>query len=446
MDRYLLQATLRSDGASNFSDKYRWGYFPSVSLAWRFLDEAFLQSLRSALSNGKLRLSYGETGNSNIGNRAIDYYQIGYNNTFGDTQYKGVYLGQMGNTALKWETTKEFNIGLDVGFFNNRLSLTAEYFDRVIADLLSSRSLLSFYEVGSIAANIGSTQSKGFELTVNSINVSSKDFAWNTDFTFSFYRDRWKDRGPYWKPAAYDFTDAPIRGMYGFLTDGLVQVGESVPWQQGALPGMIKIRDIDGFEYNADGSIKTDENDRFIKTGQPDGKLDDADRVFLGTTDPKYLLGLNNTLRWKNFDLNVYFYGQLGLLKNGTYKDLWLIQGVSDLSVYQIKQNYNMPESMKEAWTHDNQNTTRPGFFQAESSYKTGDYFLKNNWFIRCRNITFGYTVSVKNPVFSSLRVYADANNPFILTPYQGLDPETDNSTYAYPNFRTFSLGLDITF
>jgi TonB-linked SusC/RagA family outer membrane protein len=445
-DRYLLQATLRSDGASNFSEEYRWGYFPSVAVAWRFLNEEFMQSLRTALSNGKFRLSYGETGNSNIGNRAIDYYQIGNNNTFGDTQYKGVYLAQMGNTALKWETTKEFNIGLDLGFFNNRLNLTAEYFDRVIADLLSSRSLLSFYEVSSIAANIGSTQSKGFELTINSVNFNSKDFAWNTDFTFSFYRDRWKDRGPYWKPAAYDFEDAPIRGIYGFRTDGLVQAGESVPYQQGALPGMIKMKDIDGFVYNTDGSIKTDGNERFIKTGQPDGKLDDADRVFFGTTDPKYLLGLNNTLRWKNFDLNVYFYGQLGLLKNGTYKDLWLIQGVSDLSVYQIKQNYNMPESMKEAWTHDNQNTSRPGFFQAESSYKTGDYFLKNSWFIRCRNITLGYTIPVKNRVFSNLRIYADVNNPFILTPYEGLDPETDNSTYAYPNCRTFSIGLDITF
>jgi TonB-linked SusC/RagA family outer membrane protein len=446
-DRYLLQATLRADGASNFSEENRWGYFPSVSLGWRFMEEEFMEPLNSLLSNGKLRVSYGETGNSNIGNRAISYYQVGNNNTFGDNQYKGVYLQQLGNTSLKWETTKEVNLGLDLGFFNNRLNVTVEYFDRSIVDLLSSRNLLSYYEVGSIAANIGSTQSKGMELTVNSFNIQSKDWSWNTDLTFSFYRDQWKERDPSWKPAAYDFVDAPIRGSYGYLTDGLIQAGETVPYQQGALPGMIKIKDIDGFEYNPDGSIKTDTDGRFIKTGQPDGKLDDADKVFYGSTDPKYLLGLNNVFRWKNFDLNIYLYGYLGLLKEGSYKDLWLIQGVSDLSVYQIKQNYNMPVSMKEAWSHDNQSATRPGFFQAESSYKVGDYFNSNSWFIRCRNITFGYTIPAgKNSVFSSLRVYADINNPFVLTPYKGLDPETDNSTYAYPNCRTYSLGIDITF
>jgi TonB-linked SusC/RagA family outer membrane protein len=445
-DKYLLQATLRADGASNFSEQNQWGYFPSVSVAWRFLEEEFLKSLQSVLSNGKLRVSYGETGNSNIGNRTISYYQVGYNNTFGDNQYKGVYLAQLGNNALKWETTKEFNLGLDLGFFNNRLNVTAEYFNREIADLLSTRNLLSFYEVSSIAANIGTTQSRGFELTVNSLNVSTKDIAWTTDLTFSFYRDRWKDRGPYWKPAAYDFVDAPIRGSYGFLSDGLVQVGETVPHQPGAVPGMIKLKDIDGFDYNPDGSIKTDENDRFIKTGIPDGKLDDADRVLYGSNDPKYLVGLNNTVRWKNFDLNIYFYGQLGMTTWGTYKDRWLT-GETQFYAHHIRQNYNMPESFKEIWSHENQSSTRPGFFQADSPWGLGDYWKDDSWFIRCRNITLGYTLPVKkNPVFSNLRIYADVNNPFVLTPYQGLDPETDNSTWAYPNIRTYSFGLDITF
>jgi TonB-linked SusC/RagA family outer membrane protein len=447
MDKYLLQATIRADGASNFSEDHRWGYFPSVSVGWRFLEEDFLKPLSSVFSNGKLRLSYGETGNSNIGYSAISYYQVGNNNTFGnETQYKGVYLAQMANTSLKWETTKEFNAGLDLGFFNNRLNITAEYFDRVIADLLSSRSLLSYYEVSSIAANIGSTQSRGFELTVNSVNANNRDFSWNTDFTFSFYRDRWKERADTWKPAAYEFVDAPIRASYGFLTDGLIQAGETVPHQPGALPGVIKVKDIDGFQYNSDGSIKTDENGRFLKTGQPDGKLDDADKVFYGSTDPKYLVGLNNTVRWKNFDFNIYFYGQLGLLKGGTYKDLWLIQGVSDLSVYQIKQNYNMPVSMKDCWTHDYQTTTQPSFFQVDYRSYIGDYYNSNSWFVRCRNITLGYTIPVNKNVLSLIRVYADVNNPFVITPYKGLDPETDNSTYAYPNSRTFSLGLDITF
>lgn len=153
--------------------------------------------------------------------------------------------------------------------------------------------------MNTIWANIGKTQSKGFELTINTRNIQAKDFSWSTDFTFSLYRDKWKECDPYWKPAAYSIYDAPLRGTYGYLSDGIIQAGENVPHQNGAIPGQVKIMDIDGFKYNADGSISIDERGFPIKTGQPDGKLDDADKVFYGNNDPGYLMGLNNTVRWK---------------------------------------------------------------------------------------------------------------------------------------------------
>lgn len=447
-DRYLLTATMRADGASNFAKNNRWGYFPSVALGWRFTEEEFMQPLTSVLSNGKLRVSFGQTGNSNIGNRAISYYSTGNNNEFGGTEQVGVYLSQMGNVDLKWETTTEWNVGVDLGFFKNRLNLTAEYFHKVVSDLLSERSLLGFQEVSTIAANIGETQSQGFELTINSTNFNTKNFGWNTDFTFSLYRDKWKTRDESWKPSAYSVYDSPIRYQYGYLSDGLIQPGETVDWMPGAIPGQVKIKDINGYVYNEDGSVKVDQHGIPLKSGKPDGKLDDADKVIYGSSDPGYLLGLNNTFRWKNFDLNIYFYGQFDLLNSGSYKDLWLTGASGMTGIVNMYRGYNMPVSAKDVWTSDNQSAVRPGYFQDKSTWGIGDYYLQKSWFVRCRNITLGYTIPVNQGrnILSNVRVYFDVNNPFTITPYDGLDLETDNSVWAYPNVRSFSLGVDITF
>lgn len=155
---------------------------------------------------------------------------------------------------------------------------------------------------------------------------------------------------------------------------------------------------------------------------------------------------MNNTIRYGNFDLNIYFYGQFNVLNNGSYKDLWLVGG--GCTAKNMYRGYNMPTSVKDVWSSDNQSATRPGYFQSESSYGVGDYFLQKSWFVRCRNITLGYTIpaSTLRGVLSSVRIYADVNNPFVISPYKGLDLETDNSVFAYPNVRSFTLGVDITF
>lgn len=452
MDRYLLTATLRADGSSNFAEGNRWGYFPSVAAGWRFLEEDFMQPLTQVLSNGKLRLSYGATGNANVGDKAYSYYKVGSNNFFGGSAVNGVYLDQMGNTGLTWETTREWNIGLDLGFLNGRINVTAEYFNKTISDLLNERTLLSYNEVNKIIANVGKTQSQGFELTINTTNIRNKTFEWTSDITFSLYRDKWKERDPNWKPSAYSIYNGYMRTYAGYLSDGLVQPGESIPYMKDALPGQVKIKDINGYLYKSDGSIQVDEHGIPMKTGKPDGKLDDADKVIYGSADPGYLFGFNNTFRYKNFDLNVYFYGQFDKLSAGSYKKTWVSNNVNDL-----RRGYNQPTSVSDIWTSSNPNGTLPGYFQTESTYGTGDYYYEKTWFIRCRNITLGYNIPIKTSkhILSNVRVYFDVNNPFIITPYTGLDPETDISStestpsslqWAYPNVRTYSIGLDITF
>lgn len=416
--KYLLTATLRADGASNFDPDHRWGYFPSISLGWRFSDEKFMQKFNGVLSNGKLRASYGQTGNSNVGNRTMDLFYTGYNNVFGNTAYTGVYASQLGNPNLTWETTSEYNIGLELGFFNNRISTTLEYYNRTISDLLvTSKSLPSYNEVTSIASNIGSTQSQGFEFTLNTVNIASKDWDWTTDFTLSLYRDRWKERDPNWKPAVYEKTDDWIRPWFAYESDGLLQPGEEAPKHQAALlPGQVKL---------------VDQN--------KDGLLNDEDVILIGNQDPAFIFGFNNTVRWKNFDLNVYFYGEVNKWRGKSYYDSWATMG------YGLVQGRNSSKGYQDTWTHDHQNSIYPNIL-GEGDNGVGNFYAKKISYVRCRNITLGYTIPVSKKIMNSVRVYADVNNPFVITNWNGLDPETEGHNYSYPNVTSFSFGVDITF
>ena len=159
------------------------------------------------------------------------------------------------------------------------------------------------------------------------------------------------------------------------------------------------------------------------------------------------MLGLNNTFTYKDFDLSFYFYGQFNMLNAGSYKDTWLT-GDGQMNIDRLGTGYNMPVSVKEVWSNDNPNGTRPGYFQPQSSWGIGDYYVDKTWFIRCRNITLGYTLpKIKNldKVIQNLRVYGDVQNPFVITKYSGVDPEMD-SMAAYPTQLTVSFGVDITF
>ena len=411
--KYLLEATVRADAASNFDPENRWGYFPSVSAGWLMSEENFMKGASNWLSILKLRASYGQTGNSNVGYRIYDYYSVGRNSIIGGAESTGVYASELGNKSLTWETTSEFNIGVDFGMFNNRFKLSAEYFNRRITDLLVTNKPLPFYnEVNKIAGNVGATQSQGVEITVNTVNIVTNDFEWDTTLTLSHYNDRWLKRDPNWKPRAYEKENDPIRAWWEYEAIGILQPGEKAPEaQKDLVPGMMKLKDQDG-----------------------NGVLGDEDKVYMGNGDPKIIYGLNNSFRYKNFDLNVYFYGEAGRKRGTSYYEGWtrMDNGIN-VSTYSLK-----------AFNSNNLIATDPTYVRGGNGW--GDYYVKSIYYIRCGSITLGYKVPISQEIVKNLRVYVDVNNPFVITNWTGLDPETDNGTYAYPNVTSYNLGVSISF
>ena len=393
----------------------------------------------------KLRISYGQTGNSSIGSNAFaSYYAMpAWNNADGTPQI-GVFQARLENPDLKWETTTELNFGLDFSLFEGKIGGSFEYYHRVISDLLNYKLLNTYHDISFVMANIGKTQSKGFEATINTKNLTSTDFSWTTDFIFSMYRDNWLERTADWKPNVYENTNDPIRAVYSRVAVGILQTGDPVPAAQPDLrPGQIIIADINGYKRDDYGDPVV-ENGKFILTGMPDDIIDDADTRLFGTTDPGYIAGLSNHFRYKTIDFNFELNGMFDrAMMDPTYMDF----GVSADGIAQY--GYNGLRILTTRWTPDNPSTTQPSSFFGWSRYGYGDWFYEKAWFIRLQNVSLGYTLPASilhQKVFSSLRVYFDMNNLVVFTPYKGLDPETDAYAAAYPNARTYTFGLDVTF
>lgn len=445
LDRYLLTATFRADGASVFARNNKWGFFPSVAVAWNMADEEFMKFMTPAVSMLKLRISFGQTGNSSIGSNAFaSYYAMPAWNNSDDTPLIGVFQARLENPDLKWETTTELNFGLDFSLLQNRIGGSFEYYQRVISDLLNYKLLNTYHDISFVMANIGKTQSKGFEATINTKNISKSDFSWTTDFIFSMYRDKWLERTTDWKPNVFENTTDPIRAVYSRVAVGILQTGDPVPAAQPDLrPGQLIIADINGYKRDEFGDPVV-ENGRFILTGMPDDLIDDADTRLFGTTDPGYIAGLSNHFRYKNFDLNIDLNG---MFDRAMMDPTYMAFGVSADGIAQY--GYNGLRILTTRWTPDNPSTTQPSSFYGWSRYGYGDWFYENAWFIRLQNVSLGYKVPesiLHQKLFTSLRVYFDMNNLYVFTPYKGLDPETDAYAAAYPNARTYTFGLDVTF
>ncbi len=447
-DRYYLTGTFRADGASVFAKNHKWGYFPSAALGWTFSEEPFMKSLSSWLTMGKMRLSWGQTGNSNIGSNAFaSYYaQPAYNQENG-TQLIGVFQGKLENPNLKWETTTEWNFGMDFGFLNNRILASVEFYHRVISDLLNYKPLNYYHDISQVMANIGKTQSTGLELTINTTNIQTRDFKWTTNFTFTTYKDRWKERTPDWKPAVYEKVDDPIRPIYSRRADHILQIGEAAPAAQPDLrPGELVIKDLNGYKRDSNGQPEVDANGRFILTGGPDGKIDDADVELIGSQDPGWMAGMVNSLTYKDFDFSFQLNGMFDRRMEDPTEMAYGLGG-GDVARY----GYNALSIIKKRWTWDNPSTQYPCSFNGwGNSYTHGDWYYQKAWFVRLSNITLGWSMPkawiAKAKYISRVHLSLSASNLFCITPYKGLDPETDYYTAAYPNARTYSLGVNITF
>jgi TonB-linked SusC/RagA family outer membrane protein len=425
-EKYILNVTLRRDGTSNFGADNKWGMFPSLAVAWRITEEDFVKKF-DKLSNLKLRLSYGQTGNSGIGDRAFEYYAPIGNYLFGNTIQTAVGKSQLGNSNLKWETTTEFNLGLDFGLFNNRISGTFEYYNKVVDDLLAYRTLPSYSDLSSVADNIGATQLDGFEFNLNTRNID-KELKWTTSFNISTYNNQWKKRNPNVILNPYQNEHDPIRAIYGYKTAGIKQIGQVIPHMPNALPGNLIYQDLNGY----DGNNKL--------TGKPDGKINSADNVLIGSWDPGLTFGIGNTFEYKNFDLNFFFYG----MADYTIGNPNLFKFMLDAWRLPQTEN-NMMKDVSQLYRSDAPSTKYPGM--AVNPYQgNSDFYLEKADFIRLKNVTLGYSLPKKliNKILD-LRVYFDAQNLLTITNYSGVDPETD-SQGSYPNAKSYSFGVNVKF
>jgi TonB-linked SusC/RagA family outer membrane protein len=457
-DRYIFSGTIRRDGSSVFAENNRFAIFPSVALGWDIAGEPFMKNLSNNINQLKLRVGYGQTGNADIGSNAFAAYyaQPAYLNP-DESILVGVFPSRLANPDLKWETTEEINIGLDFELFKGRLSGSFEVYNKEISDLLQVKPINSYNEINTVWANVGSTQSKGIEVTINTVNVDTENFQWKSTLTFSKFKDRWKERAPDWKPSIYQNEADPIRARYSYLSDGVMQIGEVVPAQPDLFPGQIKVKDVNGFSRDGSGNPVVDANGRFIPTGAPDGIIDEADIVLLGSQDPDFIAGFSNSIRYKNFELNFHFNGMFGRqIEDAT--DIAL--GVSADGVWQ--NGRNALRSIYNRWTPDNPTNSRPASHYGYTPYSAGDFFLQDAWFIRLQNLSLSYNLPTKaiGKVFNSMAIRLDAQNVFLITPFKGVDPETtgydsrlqgtdqnpSNLVGAYPNVRTYTLGLDLKF
>ncbi|GJM64416.1 TonB-dependent receptor [Persicobacter diffluens] len=411
-ERYLWMFTIRADASSKFGSNNRMGYFPSGSFVWKMHKESFLQDFRP-LSQLKWRISYGEVGNSDIPYDYRELFDFNHQYLLGGGVRKGLTLSQLENTDLKWETTTEFNVGLDFGFWNDRISGSIDFFNRVISDLLAERKLRSWVELETVIDNIGSTQSNGLELTLRSNNIHRPHFKWITQFNVATFRDRWKERDPEWFGASYENTNDFIRSRFGYQSQGLIQPGQSVPHMNGAFPGTVYLKDLNG-----------------------DGLLSDEDKVYIGNEDPLFQYGMGNYFTFKNWDFSVFLYGRHGFIKENQMDEFYT--GKVD---YLLIRNQNKSVKIKDRWSSENLSSTYPSGIS--SSYDYGDFFFEKVSFLRIQNISLGYTMETR--FRANARFFVDLTNPFVFTNYSGGDPEYQGIG-EYPPSKACTVGLDITF
>lgn len=438
-DRYLLTFTARRDGSSSFSKNYKYGTFPSGAIGWNIGKEAFLKDNKT-ISNLKLRASYGATGNPSIGaystlSRFSEIYYVS-----GDVIVNAVQLTSLDNPNLKWETSYQQDYGIDLGLFDNRISITADYYKTITKDLLFNRPLPGVSGIATQLQNVGELENKGWELGINTKNFIGADFTWSTNFNISSNKNKVlkladnKDLLINSAPGHFLATESqilrvgqPVGSFFGFVYDGVIQQGETI------LPG--------NFETIAGGEKFKDVNG--------DGKLDSQDKTIIGNPNPDFIFGFNNDFTYKNLDLNIFFQGSEG----GQILNYTLMELASG--------NNNATTEVLNSWTPTNTNTDVP--INAARTKRITSRFVYDGSYIRLKNISLGYSLDesfVSKMGLNKVRFYVSAQNIWTITNYPGTDPETsylnDNNsrsnTYlgldygGYPNVRTFTMGLNVKF
>lgn len=473
-DRYLFTASLRADGSSKFGKNNKWGYFPAFSAAWRLGEEPFIKKL-NLFSDLKLRLGYGMAGNNRINNYLSLAVLTSVTYPNGDSTQSGYVSKQIPNPDLKWESNKTFNIGLDFGFFNQRLMISPEFYVNRSSNLLLNAKLPNSSGYESMVINAGETENKGIDLTINSVNISSKDFSWNTAVTLSHNKNSvkqltgediqlWEASFGYNQNTHIIGVDQPLGQMYGYVTDGLYQVSDfdydnatqtytlkdGVPYigdKGNVRPGMWKFKNIDASE---------------------DNKITESDKTVIGDAYPTIYGGINNTFTYKNFDLSIFFtysYGNDVFNATKLTNTKTALKSKNVLAIADAKNRWVLVNNSGSLITDPqelaaiNQGKTVAAIYDNES----GDTYI-HSWavedgsFLKLSNVTLGYTFPkkmIRKAGLSNLRLYATGSNLFTWTKYSGFDPEVSTMGNgltpgvdfgAYPRSRSFVFGINLAF
>lgn len=448
-ERYMIEATVRMDGSSRFGNNNKWGYFPSVSVGWNFKNESFLQDV-SWLSIGKLRASYGVNGNDSIGDFTYAVYMNGGNNyhfgTQGGTEavYQGSKPSGLANPNVRWEESRQTDIGLDLGFWGNKLTFTADYYHKETYGMLKSLPVPSYTGESAPVGNLGNMVNQGLELELTHRN-SVGDFNYFINANATYSQNRLTYLGD--EAAALNGGDGklglyargvvglPVPYFYGYKMDGIFQNLDEIqsyakngqPIQPNAVPGDIRFVDVNG-----------------------DGQISDDDRTYIGKGMPDWTFGLTIGFDWKGIDFSMLMQGQAG--------------NVSNFNVYRRTDlpYVNLNKNVLNRWTGEGTSNTMPRFtIGADSAnMKVSDLWLEDASFLRCRNLQLGYTlpreITMKAKI-QRLRIYFQAENLFTLTKYTGCDPEVTGAAGSfgtaygidkgvYPQARTLSVGLNLNF
>ena len=461
--RYYITATMRADGSSKFARGNRWGYFPSGSLAWAFARESFIAENASWLSNGKLRFSYGQTGNNRIGNYDYmahlitddDLYKYPWNGQF----VPGYVLSSMQNEKLKWETTEQLDLGLDLGFLDGRINLNMDYYIKTTKDLLLDADISASSGFSSATLNVGKLRNSGLEITLETTNIKTKDFSWNSSFNIAFNKNEiiaLNSGQPYmtsyisWDnkykttPAYISKVGESAGKMYGFIYDGTYKYEDfnKTIDENGKEVYTLK----EGIPYYVAGTQPGDPKYRDL-TGE--GEINDKDKTTIGNGQPKHIGGFTNNLVWKNFDLNIFFQWSYG--NDILNANRMVFENPA------AKQNTNMFAAYTNRWTPENPTSNIPRA-RAQGSNEYSSLYVEDGSFLKLKNISLGYNFEAKTlkPLhISSARVYLSAENIATISGYSGSDPEvsTRNSPLTpgfdwspYPRAFSMSLGLNVTF
>lgn len=401
-DKYLFTVTGRYDGASQLAEGHKWDFFPSAAVAWKASEESFIQDI-DAINSLKLRVSYGLVGNAAVNPYVTQAGIIGTNYAFGETPTQGFSPWNLADKSLGWEKSKEINLGLDFGILHNRIFGTIEVYKRNTDDLIFNEKVPESSGFSDAVTNIGEVQNQGIEVVLNTINVSTKDFRWKTNFNFAKNKNEVISIGS--EGITQDigsnlFVGHPIDVNYALKFDGIWQLDEEeLARSYGQRPGEVKVVDL-----NDDGEISPDH-----------------DRMIIGNRSPKWTLGMTNRLEYKNFDLSCLVYTSQGVqYRNGVLAGTMGIIGRGRYNALDL--NYWMPD-----------NPTNDYFAPAvQNPYKEA-IFYQDASFVRIKDITFGYTLPKKVSEkinIDNLRIYTQVINPFIFHNFDGMDPEYNSSIY----------------